>query len=235
MNKILLKKSLNTKSNTTLDIELEFKDEIIALFGKSGVGKTTILRCIAGLSNPEEGYIEINGSIWFDSINKVNLSPQQRDVGFVFQDYALFPNMNVQDNLKFALKDKNDLPWLERVLESVKMTSFAKRKPDTLSGGEKQRIAFARAILRKPKILLMDEPLSALDYEARLTLQEEILFCQKELQIPILWVSHDKAEIEKIASKIAFIEDGKIVKLKHQVSLIQPDETTEKRSKDNKC
>ncbi len=213
MNRILIQKQLDKKANSNLEIDLELKKEILALFGKSGVGKTTILRCIAGLTNPDSGLIEIDGRVWFDSSRKINLTPQQRDVGFVFQDFALFPHMTVRENLEFALKDKKDRDWLYKILESVKMTSFAKRKPDTLSGGEKQRIAFARAILRKPKILLMDEPLSALDYEARLTLQEEILFCQKELQIPILWVSHDKSEIEKIASRIAFIEDGRIAKL----------------------
>lgn len=221
MNRILIQKQLDKKINSNLEIDLEFGNEILALFGKSGVGKTTILRCIAGLTNPDSGLIKIGEHVWFDSSRKINLTPQQRDVGFVFQDYALFPHMTVRENLEFALKDKKDNDWLDKILESVKMSSFANRKPETLSGGEKQRIAFARAILRKPKILLMDEPLSALDYEARITLQEEILFCQKELQIPILWVSHDKSEIEKVASRIAFIEGGRIVKLKHQISLIQ--------------
>ncbi len=221
MNRILIQKKLDKNTNSNLEIDIGFGNEILALFGKSGVGKTTILRSIAGLTNPDNGYIEIGGDVWFDSSRKINLTPQKRDVGFVFQDYALFPNMTVRENLEFALKDKKDKDWLDKVLESVKMTSFANRKPDTLSGGEKQRIAFARAILRRPKILLMDEPLSALDYEARLTLQEEILFCQKELQIPILWVSHDKSEIEKVASRIAFIESGRI-KLVHELKKLSP-------------
>jgi molybdate transport system ATP-binding protein len=210
MSIIRIRKNFNPKLDSKLEIEFPIEKEIVGLFGKSGVGKTTLLRCIAGLTNPDQGLIEINGEAWFDGNKNINLIPQKRDVGFVFQDFALFPFMTVVENLEFALKNPKDMKWVKHILEVVGMSDFSNRKPETLSGGQKQRVAFARAIVRRPKILLMDEPFSALDYEARLQLQEEILFCQKELQIPVLWVSHDKAEIEKVSSRVVIIGDGKI-------------------------
>lgn len=202
MNEIYILKVLNQETKTNLEIKINFENEIIALFGKSGSGKTTFLRCIAGLTNPDKGIIKINNETWYSSEFKLNLTPQKRDVGFVFQEYALFPTMSVADNLKFALKDNKDADWFNKIIESVNISKFLDRKPESLSGGEKQRVAFARAVIRRPKILLMDEPLSALDYEARKSLQDEILFCQKEMQIPIFWVSHDLSEIQKISSRI---------------------------------
>ncbi|HNK59330.1 MAG TPA: ATP-binding cassette domain-containing protein, partial [Leptospiraceae bacterium] len=150
MNKVIFEKYLNREKSLKINFDLDFENEIIALLGKSGAGKTTILRCIAGLTNPENGFIKIKNETWYDKKKSINLTPQKRDVGFVFQDYALFPNMTVANNLEFALKDKSDFNWYHKIIDIARIESFLHRKPDSLSGGEKQRVAFARAVIRRP-------------------------------------------------------------------------------------
>ncbi|RME10009.1 MAG: ATP-binding cassette domain-containing protein, partial [Aquificota bacterium] len=157
-----------------LDVELEVRGtEFLVILGQSGSGKTTLLRCIAGLEKPEEGYIEVDGQVWFDSKRGINLPPQRRDVGFVFQDYALFPNMTVLENVMYGMKEKNRDYALE-LLRMAGLEGLRDKKPDRLSGGQKQRVALLRALAKEPRVLLLDEPLSALDPELRQELQKEL-------------------------------------------------------------
>lgn len=214
MIKVRAKKNLMT-SHGPIRLDVDFKiaeKEFITLYGPSGVGKTTVLRMIAGLTDPEEGLIEIDGDVWFDSEKGINKPVQEREISFVFQDYNLFPNMTVAENLQYALKDKKNQYLIHEFLEMVHLTELADRKPDALSGGQKQRVALVRALLRKPKIFLLDEPLSALDLEMRLRLQDEIFALYNRFQIPTIFVTHDLSEIFKLAHQIFIMEKGRIVR-----------------------
>jgi len=164
-----------------LSVDISMQHETLnTIYGKSGSGKTTILRILAGLEKPDKGFIEINGQVWFDSSTGVNLSPQKRKVGLVFQDYALFTTMTVMENLKFAQGKKNEKK-INDLLELTGITSLQDRYPTMLSGGQQQRVAFARAILREPDILLLDEPLSALDQHTRSSFRTKSLNITKAL------------------------------------------------------
>lgn len=194
--------------------ELEIADEeFLTLFGPSGAGKTTLLRMIAGLEQPDSGTIIVDGDVWFDSVKKINLPPQKRSIGFVFQDYALFPTMSVRENLLFAAQSAQQRHNVDELIELVELTALADRFPSTLSGGQKQRVSLARALVRKPKILLLDEPLSALDSAMRLKLQDELLLIHTRLGVTTLLVSHDIAETVKLSNRLAQIESGKIVRI----------------------
>ena len=196
-----------------LDVDFQIPDkEFITLFGPSGAGKTTILRMIAGLTDPDKGFIQVDEDIWFDSDRGINRPVQERQISFVFQDYNLFPNMTVRENLEYALKDKEDNGLIDEFLEMVQLIELSNRRPETLSGGQKQRVALIRALLRKPKIFLLDEPLSSLDLELRLTLQDEILAIYNRFKIPTIFVTHDLSEIFKLSNRILVLEQGKIVR-----------------------
>ena len=212
MIKVRAKKSLLTSHGPMrLAVDFQIADkELITLFGPSGAGKTTILRMIAGLTDPEEGFIQVEDEVWFDSDKGINRPVQERQISFVFQDYNLFPNMTILENLWYALKDKEEEGMIQELLEMARLTELKDRKPDTLSGGQKQRVALIRALLRKPKIFLLDEPLSSLDLELRLKLQDEILALYERLKIPTVFVTHDLSEIFKISSQIFILEQGKI-------------------------
>ena len=184
-------------------------NELVCLFGRSGSGKTTILRMLAGLFNPDKGIIRIGETTVFDSSKKINLSPQKRNIGFMFQDYALFPNMTVEGNIHYAI-EKKDYSMADALIEAFDLDNLRKQKPEKLSGGQKQRVALARALARKPDVLLLDEPLSALDYEMRLSLQDEITKAHQLLHATTLMVSHDKEEIKRLATGILRIDNMKI-------------------------
>lgn len=193
--------------NTTIN-----KGSLVTLYGKSGVGKTTILRILAGLLYPDSGKIVVNDETWLNTTTKINLKPQKRKVGFVFQDYALFPNMNVKENLLFALNKGQDATIVNHLIEIIELGELQNRKPDTLSGGQKQRVALARALVQKPSILMLDEPLSALDAEIRFKLQQYILAVHKEYKLTTLLISHDISEILRMSDKVLELEHGKIIR-----------------------
>lgn len=196
----------------TLSVDLEMQPEsILTLYGKSGSGKTTLLRMLAGLEKPDSGRIEVNGVTWFDSESGINLPPQKRRVGMVFQDYALFPTMTVRENLLFA-QEKKESRKVDDMLELTGLAALRDRYPETLSGGQRQRVALARAILRTPEILLLDEPLSALDQRTRGQLQDEILKVHRRFGLSTLLVSHDKQEVFKLSDSVAVIRNGHITR-----------------------
>ena len=187
------------------------KYEFLSIFGKSGSGKTTLLRMIAGLEKPDKGLIKVDDTIYFDSKKKINLPPQKRKVGVVFQNYALFPNMTVYENLAFAM-EKEDKQKILKMLEKIELLELKDRYPSTLSGGQQQRVALARALIRDPEILLLDEPLSALDYEIRLKLQDEIKKIHRDYKLSTILISHDKPEVFKLADRVILLENGKVIK-----------------------
>lgn len=214
MIKIRIRKKLNMADGVTdliVDTELSLQN-ITALYGPSGAGKTTLLKIIAGLIDPEDGFIEVNGEVWLDTSKKINLPPQKRNIGFVFQDYALFPNMTVKQNLLYAAGKNADETLISHLLNLTGLSTFANHKPETLSGGQKQRAALARALVRKPSLLLLDEPLSALDNETRIQLQQELLQLHSEYHFNALLVSHDVAEVYRLASHVLSIDKGEIIK-----------------------
>ncbi|EPA0401581.1 sulfate/molybdate ABC transporter ATP-binding protein [Campylobacter jejuni] len=211
MIKIDIKLPINTaKGKKQLELNTCLKaNEITAIFGESGAGKTTLLKIIAGLIKPEFGRIEVGNELWFDTQKNVNLAIQKRKIGFVFQDYALFPNMSVKENISYAATSKQKA---EELLSLMNLENLAKIYPKNLSGGQAQRVALARALAREPQILLLDEPLSALDFKMRSFLQDELVKILQHFKITTLLVSHDLAEIYKLSHRILELSDGKIIK-----------------------
>jgi molybdate transport system ATP-binding protein len=175
---------------------------ITKIYGPSGAGKTTFLKIIAGLIEPEKGKIMIEDTVWLDTDLKTSLSPQKRKTGFVFQNYALFPNMTVQQHLEYATEDQQ---WIARLFAIGKLESFAKHKPEYLSGGQQQRLAILRAMAIKPKLLLMDEPFSALDPEMRLGLIADLKAIWDILGTTVLIVSHNPMELEGLTDKELYL------------------------------
>jgi molybdate transport system ATP-binding protein len=195
-------------SNGTMNLEIDLdikKGEFVALSGLSGSGKTTLLRILAGLETAT-GTIKIENDIWLN--DKFVLPSQKRDIGFVFQEYALFPNFTVIQNLLYVKKDKELAKYL---LEMTDMYELKDRYPHSLSGGQKQRISLCRALMNKPKLLLMDEPLSALDPYMRTKLQNEIRTLHSEFEITTIMVSHDPSEMYRLASRVLVLDFGKII------------------------
>jgi molybdate transport system ATP-binding protein len=186
-----------------LKIKAEFPaDSITKIYGPSGAGKTTFLKIIAGLIEPERGRITVDNTTWLDTEAGVSLSPQKRRVGFVFQNYALFPNMTVRQHLEYATGDRQ---WIERLLKTGRLETLAAHKPDYLSGGQQQRLAILRALAIKPKLILMDEPFSALDQEMKAGLIKDLRAIWSELRATVLIVSHNQQELDGIPDKELFI------------------------------
>ena len=205
-----IKKSFTEGEAVLDDISLVISQgEFITLLGSSGCGKTTTLRIIAGLEQPDEG------SVWLDGREVTGLEPNQRNVNTVFQNYALFPHMNVAENIGYGLKLKK-VPKAEikkkvsRMLELVQLEGYEKRKPSELSGGQKQRVAIARALVNNPKVLLLDEPLGALDLQLRRAMQIELKHLQKKLGITFIYITHDQEEAINMSDRIAVMKGGRI-------------------------
>ena len=204
MIEIDIKKSLNGANGAIL-LEIATKiqrGDFISIFGKSGAGKTTLLRLIAGLEVADFGRIVVNNEVWFDSDSKI---------GFVFQDYALFPHLSVYKNLAFALPNKRESHKINEILSLMQLENLRDKFPHELSGGQKQRVALARALISNARILLLDEPLSALDNEMRVFLQDEIIRAHRHFGLTTILVSHDISEIFKLANRILHIKEGKII------------------------
>ncbi|SFM67725.1 ABC transporter ATP-binding protein [Methanolobus profundi] len=197
----------------TLDAQFEVGDELVVFFGRSGSGKTTALQCISGLLEPNGGKIVVNGDVYFDCHKRINLPVQKRSLGYVFQSYALFPHMDVKKNIAYGLKGWNEKDKEERVdemLQMLEIKGLENNFPSQLSGGQKQRVALARALAPKPSILLLDEPFSALDRVVRMKLREKIKEIQRELKIPVLFITHNHVEAFTIADKIVIFHDGRV-------------------------
>ncbi|MBB4802623.1 molybdate transport system ATP-binding protein [Flavobacterium nitrogenifigens] len=196
-----------------LDISLAIKKgQFVSIYGNSGAGKTTILRVLSGLTKAEKVNIKVEESIWDDSNKKFHLPIQKRSIGFVFQDFALFPNLTVKENLEFALSKNDSKEIVSELIELMELQSLQNSKTENLSGGQKQRVALARAIVRKPEILLLDEPLSALDDEMRFKLQDYILKIHQKYNLTTIMVSHSIPEIFKLSDQVIVVDKGKIVK-----------------------
>ena len=202
----------STDGKMLLNLNLRInKGQLVTLYGPSGVGKTSTLRMLSGLLKPGEGVITVNDTTWFSTDKDINLKPQLRKIGYVFQDYALFPHMSVLQNLEFALHKNQKSNIITELLTIMELDQLKDRKPDTLSGGQKQRVALARALVQKPEILLLDEPLSALDSTIRLKLQDYILKVHKKYSLTTILISHDIGEIYKLSDWVFVLKDGLLI------------------------
>jgi molybdate transport system ATP-binding protein len=190
-----------------LELALEVGAETVALVGPSGAGKTSLLRSVAGLARPERGTISSDSDVWFDSVRGIDKRPEQRSVGFVFQEYALFPHLNVEQNVTFGGGEADGL------LRRLRIEHLADAKPAELSGGERQRVALARALARDPQVLLLDEPMAALDPHTRGAVRAELHDLLRELGLPALLVTHDFEDAVLLADRVGVLVDGRLRQL----------------------
>ncbi len=216
MLRVDLKKQFKTNGRVTftLDVNFSVQQGIAVLFGPSGSGKTTILRSIAGIEVPDEGRIELSNQVYFDSAAGINLPMQKRRIGFVFQDYLLFPHLTALENVGYGIKSSNGTERRYRAGQILKMLGIAgvgDRYPRQLSGGEQQRVALARALASDPAVVLLDEPLSALDISTRLRLLEEIVDVQRKSAIPFVYVTHSPADAVRAGDSALILDSGRII------------------------
>jgi molybdate transport system ATP-binding protein len=221
MIELKLQKTLSSVAGPLkLNVEMKLsKGDLVALYGASGAGKTSILRMIAGLLRPEAGCIRIDQTSWYDSDQRIFLRPQDRSIGIVFQDYALFPNMTVRENIGYALS-KADIDEVGEMIELMELKNLGDKKPHLLSGGQRQRVALARAIIRKPQLLLLDEPFAALDTSLRFRMQEFVLNLHQKFKLTTILVSHDLLDVARLADRVHLLEDGKIVRSGKAVEVV---------------
>lgn len=205
--KVNIKKRLG---NFNLDVAFETERGVFAILGASGCGKSMTLKCIAGIETPDEGRIELNGRVLYDSAKKINLTPQKRHVGYMFQDYALFPNMTVEQNIKAGMGKHPEEEKVRSYINRFRLEGMEKHYPAQLSGGQKQRVAMARMIASEPDILLLDEPFSALDSYLKWELEQEMRDMLAEVQKPVLFVSHNRDEVYRLCSMVSCIDHGKM-------------------------
>jgi molybdate transport system ATP-binding protein len=211
----------------TLDVAFDATEGITILFGQSGSGKTTTLRAIAGIVTPDSGRISIGEEVYFDSARGVNLSIQKRRVGFVFQDYALFPHMTAEQNVAFGIKGKgargaSKLERAREMLTVLKIEQVRQRYPQNMSGGEQQRTALARALASDPAVVLLDEPLSAVDAETRARLIDELVMAQQRVKIPFIYVTHNVAEAIRLGTQVVVLHEGSLKRMGPTAEVFNP-------------
>ncbi|SRR5258706_3239509 len=201
----------------TLDVSFATTNQRVVLFGPSGAGKSLTLQAIAGLQRPDEGAIVLNDTLLFDSVRGVNLKPQSRRIAYLFQDYALFPHLNVRQNIAFGLhpgwlnpRPRVQHPEVDYWLNALDLQGVAGSHPAQLSGGQKQRTALARALVARPEMLLLDEPFSALDYALRQRMRRELSDLQTRLDIPMLLITHDSDDVVAFGDQVVQIVDGRV-------------------------
>lgn len=205
----------------TLDVDFSMGNELLVIEGASGAGKTTILNCLAGTVSPDEGKISVDGRVLFSHTEKVNVPTEKRNVGYLFQNYALFPNMTVKQNVLYGVKNKKEyrhresrielLEYAEYMMETLGISHLAGKNATSISGGEKQRVALARAMVTKPALLLLDEPFSALDENTKYRVYDEFMEFKENLGIPTILITHNHKETELFADKNITLMEGKVV------------------------
>jgi molybdate transport system ATP-binding protein len=212
---VALKKTFATRKlrRFALNVKFSVPAGVTVIFGPSGSGKTTLLQCLAGLLTPDTGMISAGEEVLFDSERKLNSPPQQRRVGYVFQDLALFPHMSVSQNVEFGIRGDNDRKRKlgRNVLERFHIAHLASHRPDEISGGERQRVALARALVTQPRLLLLDEPFSALDDELKVVIMNDLKQWLAENTIPVLLVTHDRSEAQMLGQRMLLLKDGTVV------------------------
>ena len=201
-------------SGFTLDVEWEIGNELAVIFGPSGSGKSMTLQLIAGLMPPDGGRISAEGKIFFDAEHNISLPPQQRRIGYVFQDLALFPHMSIEDNILYGAKGIEKSVRDKRLYDIIsifRLDGIEHKRPGEISGGQKQRVALARALIRKPDVLLLDEPFSSLDTSLRADMRTFLKDIRKEFNLPVILITHDIFEAITLADRVILYEDGKVI------------------------
>lgn len=220
---VKIKKQLD---NFELTVDMQTGDEIVSVIGLSGSGKSMTLKCIAGIETPDSGFISLNGRVLYDSQNRINLSPQERKVGYLFQDYALFPTMTVQENISIVMRHR-DIAQVNQWLERYGLTGLAGTYPDRLSGGQKQRVAMIRMLASEPECILLDEPFSALDEHIKRQMELELMDMLGDYHKPVVLVSHNREEVYRLASRICSMEMGKLSPLRGKKDFFENPQTLE--------
>jgi molybdate transport system ATP-binding protein len=207
-------RSPRSNSKFVLDIALEFDPGVTIILGPSGAGKSTLLDCVAGLLKPQRGKITVSGEALFDTDAGVDMRPEQRRIGYVFQSLALFPHMSAEENIRYgvvSLSPGEQNLRIDEILSAFRIESLRGRKPRELSGGEQQRVALARALVTQPRLLLLDEPMTALDAELKTSITQDLLTWNDQHKIPILYVTHSHEETAALGGRVVFLRNGKIV------------------------
>ena len=205
--------------NFNLNLSFSIDKEVLVIQGPSGSGKTTLLDCICGIKSPDEGEIYLNHKTIFSTCEDINMEIRKRNIGYVFQNYALFPHMTVRDNILFGVKCKNkeNSQYIDHIIKVFKIEHILNRYPNQISGGEKQRTALARALATKPDLLLLDEPFSALDYNTKNAVYDEFLQLKKLWNIDIILVTHNVEEAKLLGDKIISICDGRLTETSNAI------------------
>lgn len=204
-----------------LKLCFEAENEILALLGASGCGKSMTLKCIAGIEKPDRGRIVLDGRTLFDSEKHIDLPPQKRKVGYLFQQYALFPNMTVRQNIAAGIRSGNKNSIVDNVIRTMNLEGTENKRPNQLSGGQQQRVALARILVNEPDVLLLDEPFSALDSHLRFRLEQELRRTLRSFGKTVILVSHNRDEVYRLSDKIAVIHNGSIEALNEKIALFR--------------